>query len=66
MKRIVQIVRRDGAVMDVPMTAEQAAFFLWLAELQAKTDPTITFHDIVAEWSEKLLRDDEDLSNNKN
>ncbi|HET8851358.1 MAG TPA: hypothetical protein VFN02_02445 [Ktedonobacteraceae bacterium] len=53
MKRIVHIVGRNGVTYAVPMTAEQAAFFLRLAEFKAKTDPGITFHEVVADWREK-------------
>jgi hypothetical protein len=55
MKRIVYIVGRNGVAYAVPMTAEQAAFFLRLAEFKAKTDPEITFHEVVADWREKQL-----------
>ena len=53
MKRIVLVVGRNGVTYKVPMTAEQAAFFLRLAELKAKTDPGITFDEVVADWREK-------------
>lgn len=55
MKRIVRVVGRNGVTYEVPMTAEQAAFFLRLAELKAKTDPGITFDKVVADWREKQL-----------
>ena len=53
MKRIVRVVGRNGMTYEIPMTAEQAAFFLRLAELKAKTDPGITFDEVVANWREK-------------
>jgi hypothetical protein len=53
MKRIVRVVGRNNVTYEVPMTAEQAAFFLRLAELKAKTDPGITFDEVVANWREK-------------
>jgi hypothetical protein len=55
MKRIVYIVGRNGVTYGVPMTAEQAAFFLRLAEFKAQTNPGITFHEVVADWREKQL-----------
>jgi hypothetical protein len=55
MKRIVRVVGRNGVTYEVPMTAEQAAFFLQLAELKAKADPGITFDEVVADWREKQL-----------
>lgn len=51
--RIVRVVGRNGVTYEVPMTAEQAAFFLHLAEFKAATDPGITFHDVVADWQQK-------------
>lgn len=60
MQRIVRVVARDGVTHDVPMRAEEAAFFMKMAELKAQTDPTITFHDVVAEWVEKRLREAEE------
>jgi hypothetical protein len=62
MKRLVRVIARDGAAYEVPMRAEEAAFFLQLAELEARTDPTITFHDVVANWIEKQVRGGEDRS----
>lgn len=50
MKRIVRVVGQNGIVYEVQMKAEQAAFFLRLAEFKAKTDPGITFHKVVADW----------------
>jgi hypothetical protein len=54
MKRIVHVVARNGVAYRVPMTAEQAAFFLRLTEFKARTNPGITFHDVVADWRQKL------------
>jgi len=51
--RIVRVVGRNGVVYEVPMTAEQATFFLRLAEFKATTDPGITFHDVVVDWRKK-------------
>ncbi len=55
-KRIVHVVARNGRAYDVPMTAEQAAFYLRLAEFKAATDPAITFNELVAEKREQELR----------
>ncbi len=55
-KRIVHVVARNGRTYDVPMTAEQAAFYLRLAEFKAATDPAITFNELVAEKREKELQ----------
>lgn len=55
-KRIVHVVARNGRAYDVPMTAEQAAFYLRLAEFKAATDPAITFNELVAEKREKELQ----------
>ncbi len=52
-KRIVHVVGRNGVTYEVPLTAKQAAFFLQLAEFKAKTDPRITFHEVIADWREK-------------
>jgi hypothetical protein len=56
MIRIVHVVGRDGKEYDVPMTAEQAAFYLRLAEFKAIADPTINFSVLVAEKREKELQ----------
>jgi hypothetical protein len=53
MQRLVRVVARDGVTHDVPMRAEEADFFLKLAELKARVDPSITFHDVVTSWLEK-------------
>jgi hypothetical protein len=51
--RIVHVVGRNGVAYEVPMTAEQAAFFLRLTEFKAAANPGITFHDVVADWQQK-------------
>jgi hypothetical protein len=56
MIRIVHVVGRDGKEYDVPMTAEQAAFYLRLAEFKAINDPTINFSVLVAEKKAKELQ----------
>jgi hypothetical protein len=56
MKRIVHVVGRNGKEYHVPMTAEQAAFYLRLAEFKAIKDPTINFSVLVAEQREKELQ----------
>ena len=56
MRRIVHVVGRNGNEYDVPMTAEQAAFYLRLAEFKAHKDPTINFSVLVAEQREKELQ----------
>ena len=38
MKRIVHVIGRNGKEYNVPMTAEQAAFYLRLAEFKAIND----------------------------
>jgi len=55
MQRNVSVVGRNGRIYTVPMTAEQAAFYLRLAELRAAADPTITFSTVVAETREKRI-----------
>jgi hypothetical protein len=55
MYRIVHVVGRNGKAYDMPMTAEQAAFYLRLAEFKAATDPTVTFNDLIVERKEKEL-----------
>ncbi len=49
MIRTVHVVGRNGNEYDVPMTAEQAAHYLRLAEFKALKDPTINFSVLVAE-----------------
>src|SRR5713226_768375 len=56
MHRIVRVVARHGRNYEVPLTAEQAAFFLRLAEYKALADPAITFGDLVAEKGERELQ----------
>ena len=56
MKRIVHVVGRNGKEYNVPMTAEQAAFYLRLAEFKAINDPAINFSVLVAEQREKELQ----------
>jgi hypothetical protein len=56
MIRIVHVVGRNGKEYDVPMTAEQAAFYQRLAEFKAMNDPTINFSVLVAEKRERELQ----------
>jgi hypothetical protein len=56
MKRIVHVVGRNGKEYNVPMTAEQAAFYLRLAAFKALKDPSINFSILVAEQREKELQ----------
>ena len=56
MKRIVHVIGRNGKEYNVPMTAEQAAFYLRLAAFKAMKDPTINFSVLVAEQREKELQ----------
>ena len=56
MKRIVHVVGRNGKEYNVPMTAEQAAFYLRLAEFKAIKDPSINFSVLVAEQRDKELQ----------
>jgi hypothetical protein len=56
MKRIVHVTGRNGKEYNVPMTAEEAAFYLRLAEYKAIEDPSINFSVLVAEQREKELR----------
>jgi hypothetical protein len=56
MQRIVHVVGRNGKEYNVPMTAEQAAFYLRLAEYKAIEDPSINFSVLVAEQREKELQ----------
>lgn len=66
MQRIVQVVGRDGYPYSIAMTAEQADFFLKLAEYRARRDPTITFRDVVIEWLEQRLASEQDTDARKN
>ena len=56
MHRIVRVVASNGRAYDVPLTAEQAAFYLRMAEYKAVTDPSVTFGDLLAAEREKELR----------
>ena len=56
MKRIVHVIGRNGKEYNVPMTAEQAAFYMRLAEFKAIKDPSINFSVLVAEQREKELQ----------
>jgi hypothetical protein len=56
MYRLVRVVGRNGRAYEVPMTAEQAAFYLRLAECRATTDPTTTFHEVVIEKSTQQVQ----------
>lgn len=56
MKRIVHVIGRNGNEYNVPLTAEQAAFYLLLAAIKALKDPTINFSVLVAEQREKELQ----------
>ena len=56
MKRIVHVIGRNGKEYNVPMTAEQASFYLRLAEFKAIKDPSINFSVLVAEQREKELQ----------
>ena len=60
MQRLVRVVARDGVIHEVPMRAEEADFFMKLTELKAKNDPSITFHDVVTSWLEKMQREQEE------
>ena len=55
MYRIVSVVGRNDQVYTVPMTAQQAAFYLRLAELKAATNPKVTFSTVVVEMREKKV-----------
>ena len=56
MHRIVRVVARNGRAYDVPLTAEQAAFYLRMAEYKALADPTTTFGDLLAAKREKEVQ----------
>ena len=56
MLRIVHVIGRNGKEYNVPMTAEQAAFYLRLAEFKTIKDPSINFSVLVAEHQEKGLQ----------
>jgi hypothetical protein len=54
--RNVRVVASNGRSYDVPLTAEQAAFYLRMAEYRAVAEPSITFGDLLAAKSEKERR----------
>ncbi len=56
MKIMVHVLGRNCKEYNVPMTAEQAAFDLRLAEFKAMEDPTINFSILVAEQRENELQ----------
>lgn len=56
MHRIVRIVASDGRAYEVPLTAEQTAFYLRMAELKALVDPSVTFGDLLAAKREKEMQ----------
>lgn len=66
MKRVVHVVARDGVTHKVLMRAEEAAFFMKLTELEAKSDPSITFHNVVTDWIEKRQREMEERGTTSN
>jgi len=47
MHRIVHVVASNGRAYHVPLTAEQAAYYLRMAEYKALADPSITFGDLL-------------------
>ena len=56
MHRIVRVVASNGRSYDMPLTAEQANFYLRMAEFKALADPAITFGDLLADKREKELQ----------
>jgi hypothetical protein len=56
MHRIVRVVASNGRSYDMPLTAEQAAFYLRMAEYKAVADPSITFGDLLAAKREKEVQ----------
>ncbi len=56
MQRIVHVIGRNGKEYKVPMTAEQAAYYMRLAEFKAAKDPSINFSVLVADQREKESR----------
>jgi hypothetical protein len=56
MHRIVRVVASNGRAYDVPLTGEQVAFYLRMAEYKALVDPSITFGDLLVAKREKELR----------
>ena len=53
MHRIVHVVASDGRTYDVPLTAQQADFYMRLAEYKALADPSITIGDLLVAKREK-------------
>ncbi len=53
MHRIVHVVASNGRAYDVPLTAQQAAFYMRMAEYKAVADPSITFGDLLAAKKER-------------
>jgi len=56
MHRIVSVVASNGRAYDVPLTAEQAAYYLRMAEYRAVTNPSVTFSDLLAAKREKDMQ----------
>jgi len=56
MYRNVRVVASNGRAYDVPLTAEQAAYYLRMAEYRAVADPSVTFGDLLAAKREKEMR----------
>lgn len=56
MHRTVCVVASNGRAYEVPLTAEQAAFYLRMAEYRALADPSITFGDLLAAKKEKEIQ----------
>ena len=53
MHRIVRVVASNGRAYDVPLTAQQAAFYMRMAEYKASADPSITFGELLVAEREK-------------
>ena len=56
MHRIVHVVASNGRTYHVPLTAEQAAFYLRMAEYKALADSSITFCDLLVAKREKEVQ----------
>lgn len=56
MHRTVCGVASNGRAYEVPLTAEQAAFYLRMAEYRALADPSITFGDLLAAKKEREMQ----------
>ena len=54
--RNVRVVASNGKAYDVPLTAEQAAYYLRMAEYKALADSSITFGDLLAAKREKEIQ----------